>query len=126
MIGPRPWGCAGLAAGLVLAAAPVLAQTAAPALKPDFAEEGEAVAAPIVPRLTIAPETAEAPAAPRRRPRPENPWEAQGIDAGGFRLYPSLTMGAASTSNPLRCNCPVSKPALGLSLTPALRLESDW
>lgn len=125
MIGPRTWGLAGLAAGLVLAAMPALAQEAAPALKPALAGEEEAPA-PIIPRLTIGPETDEAAAAPRRRLSPENPWEPVGIDAGVFRLYPSLTIGVVATSNPLRCNCPASEPATGLALTPALRLESDW
>lgn len=125
MIGPRTSGFAGLAAGLALAAMPALAQEAAPDLKPALGGEEE-VPAPIIPRLTIAPETDEAAAAPRRRPRPENPWEPVGIEAGGFRLYPALTLAAVAASNPLRCNCPASEPALGLALTPALRLESDW
>ena len=104
----------------------VVADSSQPPPAPGGRAGEDETPAPIIPRLTIGPETDEAAAAPRRRPRPENPWQPLGIDAGGFRLYPSLTIGAVATSNPLRCNCPASKPATGVSLSPALRLESDW
>jgi hypothetical protein len=66
----------------------------------------------------------EAPALRRRR-ETVDPYAAQGLSAGAFRLFPSLELSSELSTNPRR-SLPRSGVDLGLRLRPELRFESDW
>jgi hypothetical protein len=78
---------------------------------------------PRTPRITIG-DDAE-PVVARRRRVVENPYAAQGLPAGAFRLFPSIELGTVVASN-VRRTPTDAKADVGLRLKPQLRFESDW
>jgi hypothetical protein len=54
-----------------------------------------------------------------------DPYAPQGIDTGGLRLFPSIEMGAETTSNVAQSPDDATS-AVGLAVKPGLRLQSDW
>jgi hypothetical protein len=60
----------------------------------------------------------------RRRVEPD-PYTAQGLPGGAFRLFPSLEIATEVSTNPRR-TLKASGLDVGLGLTPQLRFESDW
>jgi hypothetical protein len=66
------------------------------------------------------------PAAKRRKVKEESDHYApQGIGSGGLILYPSLQSGLVLSSNPEQRHSGADA-ALGVRLSPSLRIESDW
>jgi hypothetical protein len=60
-----------------------------------------------------------------KRKRVVEPYAPEGFRAGGFLVYPSLTIGPVFTSN-VRQTSSRARSAVGARLQPALRFESDW
>jgi hypothetical protein len=130
-----------LAAACLLSAMPAMAQEQPPLragvdLDPigaliDADEQQQAPPVLPVPKVTtleIKPADPEEKAvlAPKKsRPQPEEPYEQQGIKAGGLILYPTLGVGTAFTDNVGGDNSH-RKSDIGLNLKPSLRIVSDW
>jgi hypothetical protein len=66
----------------------------------------------------------EPPPPPLRRSSDVDPFAPTGIEAGGLTLYPSITIGPVFTSN--ASASPDGSADAGISIGPALRIESDW
>lgn len=80
---------------------------------------------PLPPPPAIAKVPEAPPVAPRRKVAAGDAFEPAGLDLGGFRLYPTLELGTAATSNV--ASSPTNRKAdVGLRVKPGLRLESDW
>ena len=78
---------------------------------------------PLLPRLTIAPEEpAVQLARPPKRVISNDP---TGLPTGGLRLFPALEISNIYSSN-VKQSSDDRKAALGVSVTPSLRVESDW
>ena len=76
-------------------------------------------------RLTVAPEPPVEPPARARRAARENPHAPPGLNAGAFRLYPSLGIGGVYSDN-VNVSPTAPESDLGLRVAPELRIESDW
>jgi hypothetical protein len=76
-------------------------------------------------RPAIAPADDAAPPVVRRAPPPQaDPYAPLGIRAGGFLLYPSLTIGTGYTSN--AAGVAGSHGSGTATVTPELLIQSDW
>lgn len=124
----RPTIVACFAAALLLGASPAAAQSTLPLRGTvDDTATDPALNAPAdgwntVTTINALPVEEEPP--PRRKKIVTDPYAPLGISAGGLRLLPSLTIGTVATSN--LSKAPSPKADYGLSLRPALRIESDW
>jgi hypothetical protein len=73
--------------------------------------------------ITIGDDGEEKPV--RKKRVTEDPYAAQGIEAGAFRLFPSLEVGSLATSNVSR-TATNKKSDFALRVRPEVRFESDW
>jgi hypothetical protein len=98
-------------------------------LRPSISEDAGAAEtdslAPDLPSLAISESETPEPPARRARQRAADPFAPQGIDLGGLRLYPAIEAGAIVSSN-IRQSSVNKQAGAGLSVSPSLRLESDW
>ena len=87
-------------------------------------EPAQAPGLRLPPSMTIDDEGVTEPQPRRRRVRVEDPYAAQGLDAGAFRLFPQLEFTTEVTSNAQ--SSAGGKADVSAALKPSFRLESDW
>ena len=114
-----------LLAAVLSVASVAHAQQAPSMLKPTVLDEQPVdVEVGTLPKpLTIA--DPEEPTGPRKKKVAVDLYAPVGIDTGGMRLYPTLEIGTAATSNVAQSNLN-PKFDFGLRLRPTIRFESDW
>ncbi len=114
-----------LLAVVLTASAVAHAQEALPPLKPsvigDPAVDDEAVALP-KPLILVEPEEL---VAPRKKRVAVDLYAPVGINTGGIRLFPSLEIGSATTTNVVQSKSD-PKFDFGLRLRPSIQFVSDW
>jgi hypothetical protein len=112
-------------------ALPVFAQEVAEDLRLDTQVDLDANVEEetIVPPVTRAPTQItigdDSTDTPRRRRSTVDPYAAQGLPAGAFRLFPSLEIGTVISSNARRSSSN-AEADVGLRVKPQLRVESNW
>lgn len=110
----------------LLLAAPARAQMnlgLRPSLGTDATETGSVVTLP-EDSTVASSEDDSLPVRPLVRKAKEDPYAPLGIRAGSFILYPALTVGGGYTTN--STSSAGGGGAAFLSVTPELRIESDW
>lgn len=92
------------------------------ALDPSATDDAQAL-----PRAVAIPESVEESLVrrPKRKVPVEDPFAPTGIPLGGLRLYPTLEIGGALSSNRGRDHSD-KKAGVGIRVKPGLRLQSDW
>ena len=122
-MGFRPTIASVLAVTGVLGVVPAAAQST-DAVPPVLQQEVDPALPDSGPVSGLPQAEPEPPPPPLRRGSDVDPYAPTGIEAGGLTLYPSITIGPVFTSN--ASASPDGSADAGISIGPALRIESDW